>query len=66
MQPFHLSHEYGGWMYEIIPDTPFKMNELDLVENTVDNLYKFLNEKYGNNIFLSLGSYPLLGVAIII
>ena len=62
LQPFHLSHEYGGWMYEIIPDTPFKMNELDLVENTVDNLYKFLNEKYGNNIFLSLGSYPLLGV----
>ena len=61
-QPFHLSHEYGGWMYEIIPDTPFKMNELDLVENTVENLYKFLNEKYGNNIFLSLGSYPLLGV----
>ena len=62
LQPFHLSHEYGGWMYEIIPDTPFKMNELDLVENTVENLYKFLNEKYGNNIFLSLGSYPLLGV----
>ena len=62
LQPFLLSHEYGGWMYEIIPDTPFKMNELDLVENTVDNLYKFLNEKYGNNIFLSLGSYPLLGV----
>ena len=61
-EPFHLSHEYGGWMYEIIPDSPFKMKDLDLVENSVENLYKYLNEKYGNNSFLSLGSYPLLGV----
>ena len=62
LEQFHLSHEYGGWMYEVIPTSPFKMNELDLVENSVTNLYKFLNDKYGNNIFLSLGSYPLLGV----
>ena len=62
VEQFHLSHEYGGWMYEVIPCSPFKINELDLVENSVENLYKFLNEKYGNNIFLSLGSYPLLGV----
>ena len=62
LEEFHLSHEYGGWMYEVIPYSPFKMNELDLAENSVANLYKFLNEKYGNNIFLSLGSYPLLGV----
>ena len=62
LEEFTLSHEYGGWMYEVIPVSPFKMNELDLAENSVANLYKFLNERYGNNIFLSLGSYPLLGV----
>ena len=61
-EEFHLSHEYGGWMYEIIPDKPFQMEDLDLVENCVENLYKYLNDKYGKNVFLSLGSYPLLGV----
>ena len=62
MEQFHLSHEYGGWMYEVIPDTPFQMKDLDLVEKNVENLYKYLNEKYGINKVLSLGSYPLLGV----
>jgi glutamate--cysteine ligase catalytic subunit len=62
VEQFHLSHEYGGWMYEVIPDAPFQMKDLDLVESSIDNLYKYLNEKYGNNSFLSLGSYPLLGV----
>ena len=62
VEQFHLSHEYGGWMFEVIPDTPFQMKDLDLVESSIDNLYKYLNEKYGNNSFLSLGSYPLLGV----
>ena len=61
-EQFHLSHEYGGWMYEVIPDNPFDMKDLDLVENSVENLYKYLNDKYGNNKVLSLGSYPLLGV----
>ena len=61
-EQFHLSHEYGGWMYEVIPDTPFQMKDLDLVEKSVENLYKYLNEKYGINKILSLGSYPLLGV----
>ena len=62
VEQFHLSHEYGGWMYEVIPDSPFQMKDLDLVENSVENLYKYLNEKYGNNSFLSMGAYPLLGV----
>ncbi len=61
-EQFHLSHEYGGWMYEVVPDNPFDMKDLDLVENSVENLYKYLNDKYGNNKVLSLGSYPLLGV----
>ena len=25
VEQFHLSHEYGGWMYEVIPDAPFQM-----------------------------------------
>ena len=59
---FQLSHEYGGWMFEVIPQTPFQMKDLDLIESSVEDLYKYLNEKYGNNKFLSLGSYPHLGV----
>ena len=61
-EQFQISHEYGGWMYEVIPQSPFQMKDLDLVENSVENLYKYLNEKYGNNKILSLGAYPLLGV----
>ena len=61
-EQFHLSHEYGGWMYEVVPDTPFDMNDLYGIEKCVNNLFKYLNENYGENVFLSLGSYPLLGV----
>ena len=61
-EQFHLSHEYGGWMYEVVPDTPFDMEDLYGVNKCVNNLFKYLNETYGENVFLSLGSYPLLGV----
>ena len=60
-EDFHLSHEYGGWMYEVIPNEPFLIKDLNLIENNIQNLYKFLLNKYGKS-FLSLGSYPLLGV----
>ena len=61
-EEFHLSHEYGGWMYEVIPNEPFLIKDLNLIENNIQNLYKYLSLKYGNKKFLSLGSYPLLGV----
>ena len=61
-EEFHLSHEYGGWMYEIIPNEPFLIKDLNLIENNIKNLYQFLSKKYGKTNFLSLGSYPLLGV----
>lgn len=40
-------------MYEVIPDTPFQMKDLDLIEKNVGNLYKYLYEKYGINKILS-------------
>ena len=61
-EDFHLSHEYGGWMYEVIPNEPFLIKDLNLIENNIQNLYKYLTQKYGQKKFLSLGSYPLLGV----
>jgi hypothetical protein len=61
-EEFHLSHEYGGWMYEVIPNEPFLIKDLNLIENNIKNLYQFLAKKYGKTKFLSLGSYPLLGV----
>ena len=59
---FHLSHEYGGWMYEVIPNEPFLIKDLNLIENNIQNLYKYLTQKYGNKKFLSLGAFPMLGV----
>ena len=61
-EEFHLSHEYGGWMYEVIPNEPFLINNLNLIENNIQNLYRYLTQKYGNKKFLSIGSFPLLGV----
>ena len=61
-QEFHLSHEYGGWMYEVIPNEPFLINNLNLIEKNIQNLYRYLTQKYGNKKFLSIGSFPLLGV----
>ena len=61
-EEFHLSHEYGGWMYEVIPNEPFLIKDLNLIESNIKNLYQFLAKKYGKTKFLSLGSYPLLGV----
>ena len=61
-EEFHLSHEYGGWMYEVIPNSPFLIKDLHLIENNIQNLYKYLTMKYGNKKFLSLGSFPTLGV----
>ena len=61
-EEFHLSHEYGGWMYEVIPNEPFLIKDLHLIENNIQNLYKYLTIKYGNKKFLSLGSFPMLGV----
>ena len=59
---FYLSHEYGGWMWEVIPNEPFLIKDLGLIENNIQNLYQFLNNKYGSKKFLSLGSFPMLGV----
>ena len=61
-EEFHLSHEYGGWMYEVIPNEPFLIKDLNLIEKNIRNLYQFLAKKYGKTKFLSLGSFPLLGV----
>ena len=35
---------------------------MHLIENNIQNLYKYLTIKYGNKKFLSLGSFPMLGV----
>ena len=61
-EDFYLSHEYGGWMWEVIPTNPFLIKDLGLIENNIQNLYKYLTNKYGNKKFLSLGSFPMLGV----
>ena len=61
-EEFHLSHEYGGWMYEVIPNEPFLIKDLNLIEKNIRNLYQFLAKKYGKTKFLFLGSFPLLGV----
>ena len=49
---------------ELIPDSLFQMKDLDLVEDNVKNLYKYLNEKYGNKSFLSMAAYPFLIIGI--
>ena len=52
-EEFHLSHEYGGWMYEVIPNEPFLIKDLNLIEDNIQNLYKYLTQKYGQKKFSS-------------
>ena len=59
---FYLAHEYGGWMYEVIPRQPLKLDQLHLVDKCIQELYQYITNTYGKNKFLSLGSYPHLGV----
>ena len=59
---FHSSFEFGGWMYEVIPKEPFKLADINLIENSITSLYQYLNIKNSPDKFLSLSSFPLLGV----
>ena len=43
--PFHLSHEYGGWMLEVIHDNPFQFNNVSALIGSVNHCYNYLNEK---------------------
>lgn len=60
--PFHLSHEYGGWMIEVCHENPFHFNNIDAVIESVDHCYNYLKEKIGPHTILSLPSFPMLGV----
>lgn len=59
--PFHLSHEYGGWMLEVIHDNPFQFNNVQAVIGSVNHCYTYLSEKIGSDKFLSFPSFPRLG-----
>ena len=59
--PFHLSHEYGGWMLEVIHDNPFQFNNVSALIGSVNHCYNYLNEKIGKNKYLSFPSFPRLG-----
>ena len=58
---FYICHEYGGWMVEAIHDDPFPILDLTKLTDSVNNLYKYLNNKFGNNSILSFSSFPMLG-----
>ena len=59
--PFHLSHEYGGWMLEVIHDNPFQFTNVQAVIESVNHCYTYLTEKIGGDRFLSFPSFPRLG-----
>ena len=59
--PFHLSHEYGGWMIEVIHDNPFQFDNIGALIPSVNHLYHYLNEKIGKYKYLSFPSFPRLG-----
>lgn len=58
---FYISHEYGGWMIEAVHDDPFSILDITRLSESVNNLYQYLNNKFGHNSILSLSSYPMLG-----
>ena len=58
---FYISHEYGGWMVEAIHDDPFPILDITKLSESVNNLYQYINNKFGKNSILSFSSYPMLG-----
>lgn len=60
--PFILQPEYGKWMIEVVPKSPFKLCEIFKVERSIGNLYKFVSDKIGKESLFSISSYPSMGV----
>ena len=58
---FYICHEYGGWMIEAIHDDPFPILDITKVSQSVNNLYQYINNKFGKDSILSFSSFPLLG-----
>ena len=58
---FYICHEYGGWMIEAIHDDPFPILDITKISQSVNNLYQYINNKFGKDSILSFSSFPLLG-----
>jgi glutamate--cysteine ligase catalytic subunit len=56
-----LQFEYGKWMIEVVPKTPIKVTSIIDFEESIKQMYKFMEEKIGSNKILSLAAFPILG-----
>lgn len=60
--PYILQPEYGKWMIEVVPKSPFKLCEGFKVERSIGNLYKFVAERIGKDALFSTSAFPSMGV----
>jgi glutamate--cysteine ligase catalytic subunit len=49
-------------MIEVVPKDPFKQEEVNRIEKSIEGLYKFIADKVGKDTILSTSSFPMLGV----
>ena len=55
-----IAHEYGGWMIEALPIKPLDIFDISHLEESINKVYKELENTFGNEGILSFASFPMI------
>ncbi len=55
-----LSHEYGGWMIEALPNKPLDLHDISHMGESINKVYRELENTFGNEGILSFASFPII------
>merc|ERR1712032_827599 len=60
-EDFITQFEFGKWMIEVVPKSPFKFLEPNASIDIIYESYDFMGKKFGKKSFLSISAFPILG-----
>ena len=55
-----ISHEYGGWMIEALPNKPLDIHDISHMGESINKVYRELENTFGNEGILSFASFPIM------
>ena len=55
-----ISHEYGGWMIEALPNKPLDILDISHMSESIRKVYRELEDTFGNESILSFASFPII------
>ena len=55
-----ISHEYGGWMIEALPNKPLDILDISHMSESIRKVYRELDDTFGNESILSFASFPII------